>query len=72
MSYNLLMNGVYWSYNPLTNHLLTSWDIQVEGGYNCGCVGCVFLGSFSKRKKKLQDFGSRALLIDHATGKNPG
>ena len=25
----LVINGVYWGYNPLTNHLLTSWDIQV-------------------------------------------
>ena len=31
MEYNLLINGIYWGYNPLTNHLLTSWDIQ-EGG----------------------------------------
>ena len=31
VSYNLLTNGVYWGYNPLTNHLLTSWDIQVRG-----------------------------------------
>ena len=22
--------GIPWGYNPLTNHLLTSWDIQVE------------------------------------------
>ena len=29
MGYNLLINGVYWGYNPLTNHLLTSWDILV-------------------------------------------
>ena len=29
MGCNLLINGVYWGYNPLTNHLLTSWDIQV-------------------------------------------
>ena len=29
MVYNLLINGVYWSYNPVTNHLLSSWDIQV-------------------------------------------
>ena len=29
MVYNLLRNGVYWGYNPLTNLLLTSWDIQV-------------------------------------------
>ena len=25
--YNLLINGVYWGYNPLTNLLLASWDI---------------------------------------------
>ena len=29
MGCNLLIYGVYWGYNPLTNHLLTSWDIQV-------------------------------------------
>ena len=28
MGYNLLINGVYKGYNPLTNLLLTSWDIQ--------------------------------------------
>ena len=32
MGYNLLINGEYWGYNPLTNHLLTSWDIQVVWG----------------------------------------
>ena len=26
---NLLINMVYWGYNPFTNLLLTSWDIQV-------------------------------------------
>ena len=31
MGYNLVINGVYWGYNPLTHHLLTSWDIQVDG-----------------------------------------
>ena len=31
MAYNLLINGVYWGYNPFTNLLLTSWDIQVVG-----------------------------------------
>ena len=31
MGYNLLKDGVYWCYyNPLANHLLTSWDIQVR------------------------------------------
>ena len=29
MGYNPLLNRVYWGYNPFTNHLLTSWDIQV-------------------------------------------
>ena len=29
MGYNLLINGVHWGYNALTNLLLTSWDIQV-------------------------------------------
>ena len=29
MEYKLLKNGVYWGYNPFTNHLLTSCDIQV-------------------------------------------
>ena len=26
ISYNLLINGVYWVYNPLTKHLLCSWE----------------------------------------------
>ena len=32
MGYNLLINEVYWGYNSFTNHLLTSWDIQVVQG----------------------------------------
>ena len=31
--FHLLIKGVYWGYNPLTNHLLTSWDIQVVDPY---------------------------------------
>ena len=31
ISYNLLTNGVNWGFNPVTSHLLTSWDIQVVG-----------------------------------------
>ena len=27
-SYNQIINGVYWDYNSLTNHLLAYWDIQ--------------------------------------------
>ena len=33
MAYNLPINGVYWGYNPLTNLLLSSWDIQVAVCY---------------------------------------
>ena len=29
MGYNLFINRVYGGYNPLTNPLQTSWDIQV-------------------------------------------
>ena len=28
--FHLLINGIYWAYNPLANLLLTSWDIQVR------------------------------------------
>ena len=31
MGYNLLINGLYWGYNPLTKLLPTSWDIPVKG-----------------------------------------
>ena len=34
MGYNLLLNGVYRGYNPLTNLLLTSWDIQVPAEFH--------------------------------------
>ena len=30
MAYNLAINGVYWGYNPLTNHLPTFLGIQVR------------------------------------------
>ena len=29
MGYNLLIDEVYWGYNPFTSHLLISWHIQV-------------------------------------------
>ncbi len=41
MGYNLLMNVVYCGYNPLTNHLLTSWDIQVI--QRPGMFKCMFI-----------------------------
>ena len=38
--FHLLVDGVYWGYKPLTNHLLTSWDIQVDGLFcDVGCWG---------------------------------
>ena len=52
MGYNLLINGVYWGYNPLTNHLVTSWDSKVHfsvvpalsgrGLVDCITNGCLF------------------------------
>ena len=32
MAFNLLINGIYWGYKPLTNLFLTSWDIKVLPG----------------------------------------
>ena len=31
MAYKLLISRIYQGYKPFTNHLLTSWDIQVHG-----------------------------------------
>ena len=50
MAYNLLIDGVYWGYNPLTNLLLTSWDILVcyipapssRGALHVSVTGCQF------------------------------
>ena len=32
--FHLLIDEVYWGYNPLTNHLLTFWDIQAGFFYD--------------------------------------
>lgn len=63
---HLLINGgLYWGYNPLTNVLLPSWDIQVDGWEKktpvgswrlagvCGwnTVGCFWLFGFLKNKE---------------------
>ena len=40
--FHLAINGVYWGYNLLTNHLLSSWDIQVlfvDGNQKSGGAG---------------------------------
>ena len=42
MGYNLLIHRLYWGYNPLTNLLLTSWDIQVLPMYQA-----IFKGNHS-------------------------
>ena len=34
----LVINGVYWGYNPFTNPLLTSWDIQVPTSHQTGVL----------------------------------
>ena len=44
VGYNLLINGIYWGYDLLTNLLLTSWDILVETG------GVLNFGSKSPKK----------------------
>ena len=33
--YKLLIHAIYWSYNPFTNHLLTSWDIISMAQWVC-------------------------------------
>ena len=38
MAYNLLISGIFWGYNPLTNLLLRSCDIQV-GEFSFGIPG---------------------------------
>ncbi len=46
MGYNLPINGVYRGYNPLTNNLLTSLDIQVVVYLStCRDDACVFVGA---------------------------
>ena len=46
MGYNLLVNGIYWSYNPLANHLPTSWDIQVVANYFLLVTGMILQAKF--------------------------
>ena len=60
MVYNLSINGVYWGYDPLTNHLLTSWDIQVGGDF----VKDVLL-NFHPDPEKMMQFDGSFLLPCH-------
>ena len=53
MGYNLPINGVYWGYNPFTNHLLTLWDIQVLKLPPKICGRLEFLG---RKKGRLSSY----------------
>ena len=59
MGYNLLINGIYWGYitKPLSNLLLTSWDIQVSDNslHSKGHLTC-WVESSSKSMVNLKDF----------------
>ena len=58
MGYNLLINEVYWGYNPLTNrnHLLTSWDILVGLDGDLPWVQSVKHHQLNKSKRFSQPF----------------
>ena len=57
MGYNLLMNGVYWGYDLLTNLLLPSWDIQVVTSYDSA--------EHVRPKNPRADEGSRKRWVNH-------
>ena len=48
--FHLLINAVYWGYNPLTNLLLHSWNIHVK--------------THDFQTKGPSETGSTALLLD--------
>ena len=55
--FHLLINGVYWGYNPLTNLLLTSWDIlagfRSAGKGDLGKFGQEILPKIGPKKNTL-------------------
>ena len=57
MGYNLLINGIHWGHNPFTNHLLTSWNIQVQYSFvkelHRVLEGLYFLDGMNPRKSKI-------------------
>ena len=66
MVYNQLLNGVYWGYNPLTHHLLSPWDFQVErlfGGQNGFGKIEIFLGEISLQKKIAINQGTNVPMV---------
>ena len=54
MGCNLLINGVYWSYNPLTKLLLTSWDILVHVHHKIFVEVCCFMFPSCHSKDPVQ------------------
>ena len=54
MGYNLLIHGVYGGYNPLTNLLLTSWDIQATHDFGASFRRPIFQdenpGTFNEKR----------------------
>ena len=69
MGYNLVINGVYWGYNLLTNHLLSSWDIQVFRLVLLSRWFSFFQGGMCDRSLEVSDRSARTLfrwLVPHA------
>ena len=76
MGYNLPINGIYWDYNPLTNHLLTSWDIQVgllwKGGSNMCFVHLhTFFSQGNPEFFKLYNLWHVHVVLNGEWGENP-
>ena len=46
----LLITGIYWGYNPFTNHLLTSWDILVS----------IELAFFNRKRRSINSATNQA------------
>ena len=83
MGYALLINGVYWGYNPLPNLLLTSWDIQGHpsisfcehlGGFSCffffffrGCLGVIQATHLSNETTRVI-YGIRGIILSSHVG----
>jgi len=65
MDYNLLINGIYWGYNQLANHLLTSWDIQEEEIVLVGDM--TFKGHFPE---KMVGWGNDPFLLEWSFFRN--
>ena len=63
VGYNLLKNGVSWGYNPFTNRLRSSWDIQ-EGGRQVVYQTLRNYGKVTSKKEGQKNLGFRGVLLD--------